>query len=195
MSNSLARSLLTSLVVGAVSMLVPVWPRRRRPHRLRRRAARALYTEESNWPHGLPALPTVGGQFGCRFPGHAASQQARLAYWTRTLATVDSIPFEELSPEEKVNAQVFRTSLRALVYDVRFRTYELRSTATPSSGPTSRGARVSPRPARIARFLGDSATCRATSTSRSPTCGPASRAASRCRAFRSSGATRRSSRT
>ena len=41
-----------------------------------------------------------------------------------TLATLDSIPFDELSPEEKVNAQVFRTSLRALANDVRFRTYE-----------------------------------------------------------------------
>ena len=56
--------------------------------------------------------------------GDAASQQARLAYWTRALATLDSIPFEELSPEEKVNAQVFRASIRALANDVRFRTYE-----------------------------------------------------------------------
>ena len=54
----------------------------------------------------------------------AASQQARLAYWTRTLTTLDGIPFDELSPEEKVNAQVFRTSIRALANDARFRTYE-----------------------------------------------------------------------
>ena len=30
----------------------------------------------------------------------AASQQARLAYWTRALTTLDAIPFDELSPEE-----------------------------------------------------------------------------------------------
>ena len=54
----------------------------------------------------------------------AASQQARLAYWTRTLATLDSIPLAQLSPEERINAQVFRTSIRALANDVRFKTYE-----------------------------------------------------------------------
>ena len=54
----------------------------------------------------------------------AASQQARLAYWTRTLATLDSIPLDELSPEEKVNAQVFRASIRALSNEMKFRTYE-----------------------------------------------------------------------
>ncbi|MEO6444441.1 MAG: DUF885 family protein [Gemmatimonadaceae bacterium] len=54
----------------------------------------------------------------------AASQAVRLAYWTRTLATLDSIPFAQLSPDEQVNAQVFRTSLRALADDIRFKTYE-----------------------------------------------------------------------
>jgi uncharacterized protein (DUF885 family) len=62
---------------------------------------------------------------GDHFPRvDAASQQARLAYWTRALATLDSIPFAELSPEEQVNAQVFGTSVRALANDVRFRLYE-----------------------------------------------------------------------
>jgi uncharacterized protein (DUF885 family) len=54
----------------------------------------------------------------------AASQQARLAYWTKALTTLDSIPFDELSPEEKVNAQIFRTSIGELATDVKFRTYE-----------------------------------------------------------------------
>jgi uncharacterized protein (DUF885 family) len=80
---------------------------------------RALYTEEWNWRQqqlgrGSDHFPRVD----------AASQQARLEYWTRTLATLDTIPFEQLSPEEKINAQIFRTSLRALVTDVRYRTYE-----------------------------------------------------------------------
>ncbi len=44
--------------------------------------------------------------------------------WTRTLKTLDSIPFDELSPEEEVNAQIFRTSIRGLASDVRYRTYE-----------------------------------------------------------------------
>ena len=36
----------------------------------------------------------------------------------------DDVGLDELSPEEKVNAQIFRTSIRALPNDVRFRTYE-----------------------------------------------------------------------
>ena len=82
---------------------------------------RALYTEEWNWRQ-----QELGrGAAGDRFPRvDAASQQARLAYWTRTLATLDTIPFDQLSPEEKINAQIFRTSLRALASDVQYRTYE-----------------------------------------------------------------------
>jgi uncharacterized protein (DUF885 family) len=89
---------------------------------------RALYTEEWNWRRH--ELARTGDREGAEdasdhFPKvDAASQQARLAYWTRTLATLDSIPFDQLSPEEKVNAQVFRTSIRALANDIKFRTYE-----------------------------------------------------------------------
>ena len=79
---------------------------------------RALYTAEWNWRQG--ELSPAG-----RFPRvDAASQQARLAYWTRTLAALDSIPQAQLSPEERINAQVFRTSIRALANDVRFKTFE-----------------------------------------------------------------------
>ncbi|HEX2460651.1 MAG TPA: DUF885 family protein [Vicinamibacterales bacterium] len=87
---------------------------------------RSLYTEEWNWRR--KELAREGEQpadAADHFPRvDAASQQARLAYWTRTLAALDAIPFDQLSSEEKVNAQVFRTSLRALANDVKFRTYE-----------------------------------------------------------------------
>jgi uncharacterized protein (DUF885 family) len=87
---------------------------------------RALYTDEWNWRR--KELARNGDRpedAGDHFPRvDAASQQARLAYWTRALEALDGIPFDRLSPEEKVNAQVFRTSIRALANDVRFRTYE-----------------------------------------------------------------------
>ena len=70
-----------------------------------------------------------------------------------------------------------------------------RSTATPSSGPTSRRARASPPRPRIVRISRGCAMCRATSTNRSPTCAPAWRVATRCRACRCSDAIGRSSRT
>ena len=127
MSNSFARSSLTALVL-AVFVLVPASAQT--PQRGTGSAdarLRALYTEEWNWRQ--QELGRGGDQSGGAGEGgfprvDAASQQARLAYWTRTLTTLDSIPFDELSPEEKVNAQVFRTSIRALANDVRFRTYE-----------------------------------------------------------------------
>ena len=82
---------------------------------------RALYTEEWSWRQ-----QELGrGAASDRFPRvDAASQQARLAYWTRTLATLDTIPFDQLSAEEKINAQILRTSLRALASDVQYKTYE-----------------------------------------------------------------------
>ena len=54
-----------------------------------------------------------------------AAQQARLAYWTKVLAELDRIPLNELSPEERINAAVFRTSVEAMANDIRFRSYEI----------------------------------------------------------------------
>jgi uncharacterized protein (DUF885 family) len=87
---------------------------------------RALYTAEWTWRQRENARTDGARDTGSdHFPRvDAASQDARLVYWTRALATLDSIPFAELSAEEKINAQVFRTSIRALADDVRFKTYE-----------------------------------------------------------------------
>ena len=83
---------------------------------------RALYTEEWNWRQKeLGRGAAASDRFA---PVDAASQQSRLAYWTKTLATLETIPFDQLSGEEKINAQIFRTSLRELVSDVQYRTYE-----------------------------------------------------------------------
>lgn len=87
---------------------------------------RELYTAEWTWRQREMGREAPGDRgVSDRFPKvDAASQQSRLAYWTKTLAAVEEIPFDQLSPEERVNAQVFRASLRALVNDVTFRTYE-----------------------------------------------------------------------
>jgi uncharacterized protein (DUF885 family) len=80
---------------------------------------RALYTEEWNWRQ----KEFLRGGNADRFPRiDAASQQARLAYWQRT--ALEEIPVNQLSAEEKINAQIFRTSLRELISDVQYRTYE-----------------------------------------------------------------------
>ncbi len=80
---------------------------------------RAVYNAEWSWRQ--KEMSDDSGYFP---RVDAATQQAHLAYWTRALAEVDAIPFAELSAEEKINAQVFRTSIKAMVDDVRFKTYE-----------------------------------------------------------------------
>jgi uncharacterized protein (DUF885 family) len=82
---------------------------------------RGLYTAEWEWRQ----RELGRGESSDRFPRvDAASQQSRLAYWTRVLAALDSIPVDQLSAEERINAAVFRTSIRALANDIRFKTYE-----------------------------------------------------------------------
>jgi uncharacterized protein (DUF885 family) len=86
---------------------------------------RALYTAEWSWRERELAQRDAAGETPDHFPRvDAVAQQARLDYWTRTLAALDNIPLDRLSPEERVNAIVFRTSLRALANDVRFKVYE-----------------------------------------------------------------------
>jgi uncharacterized protein (DUF885 family) len=129
MSRSpVARWMLTCFVVCAVAGLSPPAARTQPDATSADARLRALYTEEWAWRRAEMARgsdqPGDGGASD-HFPRvDAGSQQARLEYWTRALATLDTIPFDELSPEEKVNAQIFRTSIRALANDVRFRTYE-----------------------------------------------------------------------
>ena len=128
MPRSFARSVLTCLVLCAALLLAPPVGRTQQDAASADARLRALYTEEWTWRRQEMARSgDQPGEAGAsdHFPRvDAASQQARLAYWTRALATLDSIPFDQLSPEEKVNAQIFRTSVRALASDVRFRTYE-----------------------------------------------------------------------
>ena len=126
MCNCLARSALMSLF-SATLVLLPVSAQQRDTSSADARL-RALYTEEWNWRRQEMARSSdQPGEAGAsdHFPRvDAASQQRRLDYWTRTLATLDAIPFDELSPDENVNAQVFRASIRALTNDLKFRTYE-----------------------------------------------------------------------
>jgi len=89
---------------------------------------RALYTAEWQWrQQEMARISDAPGDAGAadHHPRvDAASQASRYAYWQRTLAALDSIPLDQLSPEERINAQVFATSIRALANDVKFKTYE-----------------------------------------------------------------------
>lgn len=120
--STVARGVLTCFLIGAV---FPLSAQTRPDAASADARLRALYTDEWNWRQKEMARGDQSGGGADHFPKvDAASQQARLAYWTTTLASLDTIPFDQLSAEEKVNAQIFRTSLRALASDVKYRTYE-----------------------------------------------------------------------
>ena len=63
---------------------------------------------------------------GDRLPDvDAAAQSRRLAYLEKTLAQLQAIPFDQLSPEERINAAVFRTNVEHDISDARFREWEM----------------------------------------------------------------------
>jgi len=90
---------------------------------------RALYEREWAWRQQEFARRKEDDSFSAsddHLPRvDAASQTARIAYWTRTLAALDAIPVALLSPEEAINAAVFRTSLEAFVANGKYRTWEM----------------------------------------------------------------------
>jgi uncharacterized protein (DUF885 family) len=69
-----------------------------------------------------------------------ATQAAHLAYWKKALAELDAIPANQLSAEEKINAAVFRRTIKTLAEDVGFKTYE-----APFNADTFFWANLSPR--------------------------------------------------
>ncbi len=88
---------------------------------------RAIYNAEDAWrkaqrgaqdedhPHRIPAqLPFV----------NAAKQQADLAHWQSVLRQVDALHPALLSPDERVNYQVFRAQIFVLINQQKFREYE-----------------------------------------------------------------------
>ena len=63
---------------------------------------------------------------GDRLPDvDAAAQSRRLAYLEKTLAQLQAIPVDQLSPEVRINAAVFRTNLEHDISDARFREWEM----------------------------------------------------------------------
>jgi uncharacterized protein (DUF885 family) len=88
----------------------------------------ALYTAEWDWRQKEAAR--VPGEFGSHADDDhlprvdAATQQRRLEYWQKSLAALDGIPLQQLSPEEKINAQVFRAVIEEQIVDVRYKNYE-----------------------------------------------------------------------
>lgn len=88
---------------------------------------RALYDAEWEWRQTEYAQVKQGNRWiqGDRFPSETAETQARrLAYWSDVLEQLDAIPLDQLSPEEQVNAAVFRQSVWENANNIGYKTYE-----------------------------------------------------------------------
>jgi len=124
--SSFTRSILTCLALGA--MPLPGAEGQAPSQSSADARLHALYTAEWTWrQREMARRSDEPGEAGAadHFPRvDSTSQARRYTYWLRALAALDSIPLDQLSPEERVNAQVFGTSLRALANDAKFRTYE-----------------------------------------------------------------------
>ena len=87
---------------------------------------KALYDAEYQWRLKEQERGPGRGAQGNRLPRvDAKSQARRLAYWEQVLKDLDAIPFDQLSPDEKINAQVFRTMIDIQANEGRWKLYEI----------------------------------------------------------------------
>jgi uncharacterized protein (DUF885 family) len=77
--------------------------------------AKEFGSDESGFGFAAPRLPSVT----------AEAQQRRLAYWSKALEDLNRIPIDQLTAEERINAEVFRTVLEARTSELRFKDYEM----------------------------------------------------------------------
>src|SRR5262249_30836635 len=54
-----------------------------------------------------------------------ASQATRLAYWDNVLKQLGQIPRDKLSPEQRINFDVYKPQIENLAADIRFKGYEM----------------------------------------------------------------------
>jgi uncharacterized protein (DUF885 family) len=124
MTQTHVRTIVLAFLLSAPAALVAQTATNPADQRLR-----ALYDAEWEWRTKEEAR--VPGEFGRHSADDhlqrvdAASQQRRLEYWQKTLAELDKIPLDQLSPRERINAQVFRAVIDEQLVDVRYKNYEM----------------------------------------------------------------------
>ena len=87
---------------------------------------KALYEREYAWRQKEGLAGNRGDEIGPDHLPHvdARTQAAHLAYWTQALAELKQIPRDQLSPEEKINAEVWERTVQTLADAERFKLYE-----------------------------------------------------------------------
>src|SRR6188768_2022602 len=128
MPHTSVRTIVLALLLSAPAALLAQTPQSTPAPNEADQRLKALYTAEWDWRQNEQARePEELGpiSFADHFPRvDAATQQRRLEYWQKTLADLDKIPLSALSPEEKINAQIFRAVLEEQIVDQRYKAYE-----------------------------------------------------------------------
>src|SRR5262249_30688091 len=88
---------------------------------------RAIYTEEWKWRlEQFTGLEGVTKPVPDRLPKvDPATQEMRLRYWQDVLHKLDTVPRAQLSQQEQINDDVYRTEMEYVVADQKFGDYEL----------------------------------------------------------------------
>ena len=88
---------------------------------------RAIYTDEWKWRlEQFPGLEGVAKPVPDRLPKvDFATQEMRLKHWEDVLHKLDDVPRAQLSPEERINYDVYRPEIENFVADQKFRDHEM----------------------------------------------------------------------
>lgn len=88
---------------------------------------KALYTREWNWR--VQQMLAHDGRDKA-VPDHlphvdARTQAMRLAYWQDVMKQLDAIPYDQLSPKQQVNYDVYKPQIAVLIADQKFKRYQI----------------------------------------------------------------------
>ncbi len=87
-----------------------------------------LYSREWAWRSGKSGISASGeaqANAGRLDDVDVASQQQRLAYWQDVLAQLDRIDAARLSPENRINAAIYRDQIGNFIADQQFKTWQM----------------------------------------------------------------------
>jgi uncharacterized protein (DUF885 family) len=118
-----------TLALGALIMVAGAWAQAPAQNATADERFKAIYTAEWTWrKQQFPGVDNEdkASENDDRLPAvDAPSQAARLKYWDDVLRRLDAIPQAELSPENRINFEVYRPQIGNLAAEIRFRAYEM----------------------------------------------------------------------
>lgn len=130
-----------ALIIAGALACTPAWPQNASrenspPHGASSRSAsrqhadaafKALYTAEWTWREAqFPDDEDSQKPIADYLPqADAAAEAARLRYWENVLAKLRAISRDDLSPQERLNYDIYRPQIEVLVANQRFRDFEM----------------------------------------------------------------------